>query len=105
MPVTSGSRPGVASSAPKGQPAPAAAAWCEGDELYVELVDGRVVRHPVPDFVRQAPRERRRCEVEDFGTAIWWPELDEGIGVNAIFGVSEEVIDQLAGFTKGMPAR
>jgi hypothetical protein len=103
--VTSGSTPGVVPSAAESRPAPAATAWCEGDELYVELVDGRVVRHPLPDFVRRAAIEKRRCEVEEFGTAIWWPELDEGIGVNAIFGVSEDVIDQLAGFTKGMPTQ
>lgn len=103
--MTSGSRPGVASSAAESQPAPAAAAWCTGDDLYVELVDGRIVRHPLPDFVRKAPLEKRRCEVEGFGTAIWWPDLDEGIGVNAIFDVSEDVIYQLAGFTKGMPTR
>jgi hypothetical protein len=44
---------------------------------------------------------RGDCEVEDFGTAIWWPDLDEGVGVNWIFGVSEDVIDDLAGFDKG----
>jgi hypothetical protein len=59
------------------------------------------VRHSLPDFVREAPPEKRRCEVEGFGTAIWWPELDEGVGLNWIFGVSEDVIYDLAGFRKG----
>lgn len=67
----------------------------------MELVDGRIVRHPLPDFVRDAAWDRRRCEVEGLGTAIWWPELDEGIGVNTVFEVSEDEIYRLAGFSKG----
>jgi hypothetical protein len=48
------------------------------------------------------PREKRiRCEVEGFGTAIYFPDLDEEIGVNELFGVTEDVIYDLAGFTKG----
>lgn len=67
----------------------------------VELIDGRVVSHPLPDFVRVAPVEKRLCKVQDFGTGIWWPDLDEGVGVNWIFGVPEEVMDDLAGFERG----
>lgn len=95
--MTSGSRHGVTSSAAGSPPALAARAWCE-DQLYVELTDGRIVSHALPDFVLAAPADRRRCQIEEFGTAIWWPELDEGVGVNWLFGVSEEVIESLAGF-------
>lgn len=100
----SGSAPGIASSARISRPAPARAAWCRGDRLHVELVDGRVVEHQLPDFVEAAPADKRRCVVEGFGTAIWWPDLDEGVGVNWIFGVGEDVIYRLAGFTKGVSA-
>ena len=100
----SGSTPGTTSSARGSRPAPAAAAWCKGGRLYVELTDGRIVDHPLPDFVERAPADKRRCEIEGFGTAIWWPDLDEGVGVNWIFGVSEDAIYRLAGFTKGVSA-
>jgi hypothetical protein len=77
-------------------------AWCDEQELFVELTDGRLVRHSLPDFVLATPVERRGvCEVEDFGTAIWWPDLDESVGVNWLFNVSEDVIYDLAGFEKG----
>ena len=97
--MTRGSATGAPSSLDSA-PAPASAAWCSEADLYVELVDGRVVRYELPEFVRDAPWEKRRCEVEDFGTAIWWPEIDEGIHVSTIFGVGEDVIYQLAGFEK-----
>ena len=97
----SGLRPGVASLAVDNAPGLAAKAWCRGDQLVVELTDGRIVTHALPDFVTAAPEGKRGCEVEDFGTAIWWPELDEGVGVNWIFGVREAVIEDLAGFEKG----
>lgn len=97
----SGSAPGVVSSASDSAPGVAAKAWYDDRELFVELTDGRLVRHPLPQFVMDAPvGSRGPCEVEDFGTAIWWPQLDEGVGVNWIFGVSEDVIYDLAGFEK-----
>lgn len=91
----------MSSSAVDSSPGLAARAWCQGDQLYVELTDGRIVTHDLPDFVRAAPPEKRRCDVEEFGTAIWWPDLDESVGVEWIFGVAEEVIEDLAGFEKG----
>jgi hypothetical protein len=98
----SGLRPGLVSSSVDSPPGIAEKAWCDEQELFVELTDGRLVRHPLPDFVLATPIARRgACVVEDFGTAIWWPELDEGVGVNWIFGVSEDVIYDIAGFEHG----
>jgi hypothetical protein len=100
----SGSQHGIVSSARVGEPAPALAARCDGESIHVTLTDGRTVSHPVPDWVRDAPlQQRMNCDVRGFGTAIYWPDLDEEMGVNEIFGVSEDLIDELAGFTKGMP--
>jgi hypothetical protein len=97
-----GSASGVVTSATGSPPGLAAKVWCDRSELFVELADGRLVRHPLPAFVLAVPVDRRGpCEVEDFGTAILWPELDERVGVNWIFGVSEDVIDDLAGFETG----
>lgn len=98
-----GSRTGFVSSAIDSPPGVAAKAWCDDRELFVELADGRLVRSPLPDFVLQVPSEKRGDpEVEDFGTAIWWPRIDEGIGVNSLFGVSEDVIYDMAGFEAGI---
>lgn len=94
-----GSRPGTTSLGVDSRPGIARKAWCDDEQLYVELTDGRVVTHELPDFVRIVPAsERGACEVEEFGTAIWWPDLDEGVGLNWIFGVPERVIEELAGF-------
>jgi hypothetical protein len=47
------------------------------------------------------PFEKRlRCQVEGSGTAIYFPDLDEEIGVNEIFGVSEDVLYDVAGIRK-----
>lgn len=98
----SGSRRGVASSAASAAPAPAASARSDGERLYVTLTDGRVVHHALPAWALAAPRERRtRCLVRGFGTAIYFPDLDEEIGMNEIFGVSEDVMYDLAGFDPG----
>ncbi len=95
-----GVRTGLVPSAVDSRPGVAANVWCDEREMFVELTDGRLVRHPLPDFVSPAPPERRgEPEAQEFGTAIWWPELDEGVGVNWLFGVSESVIYRLAGFT------
>lgn len=95
----SGSRRGMTSSVGSA-PGLAGRAWIEDDRLVVELTDGRVVTHALPDFVREAPEDKRRCVVDDFGTAIWWPELEDGVGVNWLFGVAEDAIEDLAGFEK-----
>lgn len=47
--------------------------------------------------------KRARCYVRGFGTAIYFPDLDEEMGVNEVFGVPEDVIYELAGFRKGPP--
>ena len=100
----SGSQHGTASSTRVDRPAPAVAAHCDGESVHVTLTDGRTVPHPLPDWVRNAPLvHRRNCYVRGFGTAIYWPDVDEEMGVNEIFGVPEDLIDELAGFTKGMP--
>lgn len=57
---------------------------------------------PIPDWLRALPVDKRvRCYVRDFGTAIYFPDLDEEMGVNEVFGVPEDVLYELAGFRKG----
>ena len=43
--------------------------------------------------------------VEDFGTAIHWPDLDEDLGVDWILGVDEDVLLDLAGFEELRPEK
>jgi hypothetical protein len=43
--------------------------------------------------------------VRGFGTAIYFPDLDEEMGVNEVFGVPEDVLFELAGFRKGPRTR
>lgn len=93
---------GTASSALDSAPALGQSVECDDALIYLTTIDGRIVTRELPDFVRGAsPDQRRNCIVEDFGTAIYWPDLDEEIGINWMFGVSEEVIEDLAGFEEG----
>jgi len=97
----SGSAPGTSSLGTESEPGVAVRAWCDDEQVYVELTDGRVATHPLPDFVRDVSSQKRgTCQVEEFGTVLWWPALDEGIGLNWVFGVREHVIEELAGLGK-----
>lgn len=72
--------------------------------IHVTLEDGRVITAPLTERLRAAtPAQRRAGYVQDFGTGLRWEEIDEDIGVNWVLGVSEEELDEFAGFTKGMP--
>jgi hypothetical protein len=98
----SGSRPGIVSSAVDSAPAPAADAWCDDEFIYVETVDGRVVKRELPEFLlKLTPGQRRNCQVMGLGTDIYWPDIDEWLGVDWVFGVPEEVIYDLAGSRNG----
>ncbi len=98
----SGSPRGLASSTRGSAPAPAVSARCDGERLFVTLTDGRVAEHPLPEWALARPFEQRlRCRVEGSGTAIYFPDMDEEIGVNEVFGVSEDVLYDLAGFERG----
>jgi hypothetical protein len=55
-----------------------------GEELIVDLVDGRTVTVPVQWYPRLAngtPAERRNWRLIGRGEGIHWPGLDEDIGV------------------------
>ena len=102
----SGSPRGAASSASVKVPALAVAAWCDEENVCVRLTDGRVECAPLPDFLLHAtPEHRKNCEIEDFGTAVHWPDLDEDLGVDSILGVDEDVLLELAGFERVTPER
>lgn len=94
----------MTSSALGSAPALGESVRCDEWHVYLTTVDGRTVSRELPEFLRAAPPEQRRnCQLEDFGTAIYWPDLDEEIGINWMFGVTEDVIEDLAGFEKASP--
>jgi hypothetical protein len=100
--VRAGGERGRISSGIDSRPAPAVSARCDDERVYLTLSDGRTVAAAIPAWLRAFPREkRRRCDVRGFGTAIYFPDLDEEMGVSEVFGVPEDVLFELAGFRKG----
>lgn len=101
---TSGSPSGTVSSVKREL---SLAVSVDADErgIHVTFEDGRVITAPLTERLRAATTEQRRAGyVEGFGTNLHWEEIDEDVGVNWVLGVSEDVLDEFAGFTKGMPA-
>ena len=69
--------------------------------LHVLLDDGREISVPLDRFPRLAQAsvaERDQWEIAAFGTAVRWPDLDEDIGVAALIGVPESLVENAAGF-------
>ena len=72
------------SSAREVQVAQARKVRVTGEELVVDLVDGRTVAAPVQWYPRLAhgtPAERRHWRLIGRGEGIHWPDLDEDIAV------------------------
>ena len=70
------------------------------DVIQVWLSDGRELRLPVAefDFLRDAtPAQRARGIDDDNGTVLWWEELQDGISVAGLIGVSETELEDFAG--------
>ena len=98
--MTNGSSPGPDTSVQR-EPALARAVRCDADAIHVTLTDGRTITAPLTDRLRNAtPEQRQRCRVDDYGTALRWDDLDEDLGVAALLGVSEDALEDLAGFVR-----
>jgi hypothetical protein len=70
----------------------AASVAVEGERLSVALKDGREINVPVDwfDFLASATdKQRQRFQVDEYGAAIYWDELEEGISVPSLFGLPE----------------
>jgi len=70
----------------------AASVAIEGERLHVRLKDGREVTVPIDwfDFLARATDEQRReFRVDEYGSAIWWEGLEEGISVPSLLGLPE----------------
>ncbi|MDE3102044.1 MAG: DUF2442 domain-containing protein [Chloroflexota bacterium] len=73
---------------------------CDDESIDATFDDGRTLSLPIAGlaFLRRATSaERRDCRVCDRGTGIYWPKLDEVMGVDVILGVPEdEVLDLIS---------
>lgn len=73
------------------------------DEVVrVQMSDGRELRVQIADidFLRRATRaQRARGIVDENGTVLWWPELEDGISVAGLLGVSETELERFAART------
>ena len=57
------------------------------DTLSVELEDGRTISVPLgwyPRLVHGTPTERANFQISGAGYGIFWPDLDEDIGVEGL---------------------
>jgi len=84
------------------RPALAASVRVTASRLAVELTDGREISAPLsefPELVAATPEQRANWEITAFGTAIYWPHIDEEIGLAGLLGVPETLLEEAAGFT------
>jgi hypothetical protein len=61
--------------------------WCDNDNLWVKLADGRQLAVPLayfPRLLHATPEQRTMCEMSGGGTGLHWPELDEDISVQGL---------------------
>lgn len=90
------------------RPALGTAVICDDEAVVTTFDDGRVLRTPITEFgflVSATPAQRRDCQLDELGTVIYWPSLDEYVGVDYILGVTEEDVLDLAGSTRVMPEK
>jgi DNA-binding XRE family transcriptional regulator len=79
--------------------------WFERGKIFIELQDGREVGVPLSHYPRLAhagPEDLADWEMDDSGTSIHWPRLDEDLTVSGLLAgrrsvqPSRKVIEQLA---------
>jgi hypothetical protein len=79
--------------------------WFDRGKIFLELQDGREVGVPLPHYPRLAhatPEDLADWEMDDLGTAIHWPRLDEDLTVAGLLAgrpampPSRKVIEELA---------
>lgn len=58
--------------------------WCDDDNLWLELTDGRQLSVPLafyPRLLHASAAQRARHELSGGGRGIHWDELDEDLSV------------------------
>lgn len=83
------------------RPALAADVRVSDTRLTVALTDGREVSVPLTEFPELAgatPEQRANWQITALGTAIYWPDIDEELGLAGMLGISESALEEAAGF-------
>ena len=83
------------------RPALAADVRVSDTRLIVGLTDGREISVPLSECAELAaatPEQRANWVITSRGTAIYWPDIDEELGLAGMLGVSEDALDEAAGF-------
>ena len=65
----------------------AAKVWCDEDNLWVQLHDGRSLSVPLayfPRLLNATPDQRKAVEMSGGGTGLHWDEIDEDISVRGL---------------------
>jgi hypothetical protein len=61
--------------------------WCDADNLWVVLADGRQLSIPLsyfPRLLNATEAARRACIISGGGTGLHWEALDEDISVEGL---------------------
>ena len=65
----------------------AVSVWCDNDNLWGKLADGRQLAVPLayfPRLLHATPDQRAAGELSGGGTGLHWPDLDEDISVHGL---------------------
>jgi hypothetical protein len=74
---------------------------CDDEHIYVDLADGRVLGVPLAwseRLSKATPKQRANYQIEEFGDAIHWPDVDEDIGLATFLGISEDALHDALDF-------
>jgi len=77
------------------------------DTLSVDLEDGRTISVPLswyPRLVYATPEERQNFRIAGAGYGIYWPDLDEDIGVEGLL-LGKRSMESPASLAKWLAAR
>ncbi len=61
--------------------------WCNDENLYIALYDGRQLSVPLayfPRLLHASPQQRSHYELSGGGIGIHWDEIDEDINVPSL---------------------
>ena len=71
-------------------------AWCDEDDLWVELDDGRKIGVPLayfPRLLHASSAQRNVLEMVGCGQSLRWPEIDEDISIESlVLGVGDQTV-------------
>jgi hypothetical protein len=77
------------------------------DTLSVDLEDGRTIAVPIgwyPRLAHGTPAERGNYQISGGGYGLYWPELDEDIGVEGLM-LGKKSAESAASFARWLKNR